>query len=98
MEVVVVLPCVPATAITRRPAITEASAAARCTTRIPRLVASASSGLSGRMVLETPSARAEPAGAGGQHDARDPGLAPPADAGEVHPAEPGRWHRLSLGD
>ena len=55
MEVVVVLPCVPATAITRRPAMTEASAAARCRTRIPRRVASASSGLSARMALDTTS-------------------------------------------
>jgi hypothetical protein len=38
------------------------------------------------------------ADAAGQHDARDPGHARPADAGEVHPAEPGGRHRLSLGD
>ena len=55
IEVVVVLPCVPATAITRRPAMTEASAAARCSTRIPRRVASVSSGLSARMALDTTS-------------------------------------------
>src|SRR5580700_9843349 len=52
MDVVVVLPCVPATAITRRPAMTEASAAARCMTRRPRRVASASSGLSARIALD----------------------------------------------
>ena len=55
-----VLPCVPATAITRRPAMTDASAAARCTTRIPRRVASASSGLSGRMALDTTSVSPAP--------------------------------------
>ena len=35
------------------------------------------------------------ADAAGQHDARDPGHARAADAGEVHPAEPGRGHRIS---
>src|SRR3984957_6142025 len=53
MDVVVVFPWVPATAITRRPAMTDASAAARWMTRIPRRDASASSGLSARMALDT---------------------------------------------
>src|SRR5580692_7061457 len=60
MEVVVVFPCVPAMAMTRRPAMTEASAAARCSTRIPRRLASASSGLSGRMALDTTSVSPAP--------------------------------------
>src|SRR5580700_8164987 len=60
MDVVVVFPCVPATAITRRPAMTEARAAARCSTRMPRRVASASSGLSARIALDTTSVSPAP--------------------------------------
>ncbi len=53
MLVVVVLPCVPATAMARRPPISAASASERCTTGMPRSRAAASSGLSSRMALET---------------------------------------------
>ena len=53
MEVVVVLPCVPATATVRLPSMTEASAAARCSTRSPCCRAAASSGLSGRIAVDT---------------------------------------------
>ena len=52
-EVVVVLPWVPATATTRRPAITEASAAERGSTRSPGARASTYSGLSSRTAVET---------------------------------------------
>ncbi|CAM5556103.1 hypothetical protein STANM309S_06472 [Streptomyces tanashiensis] len=61
MEVVVVLPCVPATAIARRPSMREASASERCTTGMPSSAARASSGLSARMALETTTAEASSA-------------------------------------
>ena len=60
IDVVVVLPCVPVTAMTRRPAISEASAAARCSTRRPRRLASASSGLLSLMALDTTTVSASP--------------------------------------
>jgi hypothetical protein len=52
-EVVVVLPCVPATATTRRPCMTDSSAADRGSSRSPRAVASTTSGLSSRTAVET---------------------------------------------
>lgn len=53
IDVVVVLPWVPATAMARRPSISEASASDRCTTGIDSSAARSSSGLSARMALET---------------------------------------------
>ncbi|CAM5373790.1 hypothetical protein STENM36S_00835 [Streptomyces tendae] len=53
MEVVVVLPWVPATAIGRRPFIRAARASERCTTGMPSSAARASSGLSSRIAEET---------------------------------------------
>src|ERR1700734_1020140 len=58
MPVVLVLPCVPATATARLPSITEASAAALCSTRRPPLRASASSGLVSLIAVETTSVSA----------------------------------------
>ena len=58
MLVVVVLPWVPATAMPRRPSITLARAAARCSIRRPRRRASASSGLSARIAVDTTSVSA----------------------------------------
>ena len=52
-EVVVVLPWVPATAIARRPTITDATAADRGSTTRPWRRASATSGLSSRTATET---------------------------------------------
>ena len=49
MEVVVDLPCVPATATTVSSAIVAASASERCSTGSPAARAAASSGLSGRI-------------------------------------------------
>src|SRR5215471_7690397 len=60
IDVVVVLPCVPVTAMTRRPNISEASAPARCSTRMPRRLASASSGFPARIALDTTSVSASP--------------------------------------
>ncbi len=57
---VLVLPWVPVTATTRRPNISEASAAARCRTRRPRRFASASSGLVALIALDTTSVSASP--------------------------------------
>ena len=59
-EVVVVLPWVPATATTRRPAITAASAAERGSIRRPRRTASTNSGLSSRTAVETTTVSASP--------------------------------------
>ena len=53
--VVVVLPCVPATASTREPAITAASPAERGRIRRPRRCASSTSGLSSRAAVVTTS-------------------------------------------
>ncbi len=53
IEVVVVLPCVPATAIGRRPSIRRASASERWTTGMPSSAARASSGLSSRIADDT---------------------------------------------
>ncbi len=53
MDVVVVLPWVPAMATAVRPAITEARAAARGMIRSPCLSASPSSGLESRIAVET---------------------------------------------
>ncbi len=53
MEVVVVLPWVPATAIGRRPSISAARASERCTTGMPSSAARSSSGLSSRIAEET---------------------------------------------
>ena len=64
IEVVDVLPWVPATATLRRPAITAASATARGSTRSPRSRAAASSGLSARMAVETTTVSASPRWAG----------------------------------
>ena len=52
-EVVVVLPCVPATATTWRPRITASSAADRGSSRSPSRSASTTSGLSARTAVET---------------------------------------------
>ena len=52
IDVVVVLPCVPVTAIPCRSSIRLASAADRCSTRSPRCRAATSSGFSGRIALE----------------------------------------------
>ena len=60
IDVVLVLPWVPVTAITRRPNISEPSAAARCTTRSPRRFASTSSGLFALIALDTTSVSASP--------------------------------------
>ena len=57
-EVVVVLPWVPATATTRRPCITDSSAAERGSSRSPRRRASTTSGLSSRTAVETTSVSA----------------------------------------
>ncbi len=53
IEVVVVLPWVPETATARRPAITDASAAARGRMRSPNRRASVISGLSSRIAVDT---------------------------------------------
>ena len=53
IDVVVVLPCVPATAIGRSPSIRAASASDRCTTGMPSSAARASSGLSCRIADDT---------------------------------------------
>ena len=53
IDVVEVLPWVPATAATRRPTVSAASAWARCTTGSPRSRAAASSGLVSRIAVET---------------------------------------------
>ena len=53
IEVVVVLPCVPATASVRRPTITEASAAARGRIGIPAARAATTSGLVSRIAVDT---------------------------------------------
>src|ERR1700722_1828586 len=53
MEVVVVLPWVPAIAMPCRSSMRLASAVARCNTRTPRLRAATSSGLSGRIADDT---------------------------------------------
>ncbi len=60
IEVVVVLPCVPVTAIPCRSSITLASADERCSTRSPRCRAATSSGLSGRIAVETTTVSASP--------------------------------------
>ena len=60
IAVVVVLPWVPATAIPRRPSISEPSAALRCSTVSPRSRASASSGLSSRIADDATTVRASP--------------------------------------
>src|SRR3712207_6977761 len=60
IEVVEVLPCVPATATLRRPAITAARATARGSTRSPRSRAARSSGLSSRMAVDTTTVSASP--------------------------------------
>src|SRR3954469_6045858 len=60
IEVVDVLPWVPAAATLRRPAITEASATARGSTRRSRSRAATSSGLSERMAVETTTVSAWP--------------------------------------
>src|SRR4051795_7701635 len=60
IEVVEVLPCVPATATLRRPAMTAASATARGSTRRPRSRAAASSGLSARIAVETTTVSTSP--------------------------------------
>ena len=52
IEVVVVLPWVPATAIVRRPVIAAASASDRCSTRSPRARASTSSRWSAGIAVE----------------------------------------------
>lgn len=56
IEVVVVLPWVPATAMGRVPSISAASASERCTTGMPSSAARTSSGLSGRIAEETTTA------------------------------------------
>src|SRR5690625_6061857 len=53
MDVVVVLPCVPATAIPRNPIITAASAAARGSIRRSSAAARRTSGLSALIAVET---------------------------------------------
>ncbi len=58
--VVVVLPCVPATASTRDPAMTEASPAERGSNRRSRRRASATSGLSSRAAVVTTTVSASP--------------------------------------
>ena len=52
-EVVVVLPCVPATATTRLPCISDSSAAERGSSRRPSRTASTTSGLSSRTAVDT---------------------------------------------
>jgi hypothetical protein len=59
-DVVVVLPWVPAIATARRPAMTEASAAALGSTRRPRRRASTSSGLVSRIAEDTTTVSASP--------------------------------------
>ena len=51
-ELVVVLPCAPATVTARRPFISNARMSLRCTMRMPRSCAATISGLSGLMALE----------------------------------------------
>jgi hypothetical protein len=52
MELVVVFPWVPETAIVGRSRVSSPSSSARCSTRRPLSVAAARSGLSGRMAVE----------------------------------------------
>ena len=113
MDVVVVLPWVPATAIALRPSMTEASAAARCSTRSPRCRASTSSGLSGRIAVDTTSvsapARLEaacptvtraPSAASSSSCARRRGVAAGhADApGQHDPGDPGHARPADAGE
>jgi hypothetical protein len=58
MDVVVVFPCVPATATTRRPAITAAKACDRCSTSNPSSRARTSSGFVSRTADDTTTERA----------------------------------------
>lgn len=60
MAVVDVFPTVPATATARRPAMTEASAVARCRTGNPSRRASRISGLASSIALDTTTVRASP--------------------------------------
>ena len=60
IDVVVVFPCVPATATARRSTMSEARAPERCRIRSPRRWASTSSGLSLRMAEEMTSVSASP--------------------------------------
>ena len=90
IDVVEVLPWVPATAATRRPTVSAASAWARCTTSSPRSRAAASSGLVSRIAVETTtvaSARQV------RRVVADRPRAHPAPAGRGRPGSPWRRNR-----
>ena len=62
IELVVVLPCVPAMASVRFSALTSASSSLRCSSRSPRAAAAARSGLSAAMAVDTTTSTSSPAG------------------------------------